>query len=125
MSRVSRENVLARLHSVFSALPYVYVMWQGGAAAFGRVDELSDIDVHVVTDGDRISEMFKVAEDTLLSLSGSKARVVVDPDRYRPAPPERLALVGDPARLRRLGWSAELSFEETLRDLLEDWRERD
>ena len=63
--------------------------------------------------------------DTLLSLSGSEARVEVDPDRYRPAPPERLALVGDPARLRRLGWSAELSFEETLRDLLEDWRERD
>ncbi len=49
-------------------------------------------------------------------------RVEVDPSRFRAAPPERQALVGDPGRLLRLGWRPTHAFEDTLRDLLDAWR---
>ena len=62
--------------------------------------------------------------DRLSRLAGVKVRVERNPDRYRPAPEDRLALVGDPARLRALGWEARYSLDETLRDLLDDWRSR-
>ncbi len=42
----------------------------------------------------------------------------------RPEPSDRLALVGDAGRLRSLGWQPAHPFEETLKDLLEDWRSR-
>ena len=62
--------------------------------------------------------------ETLLSLSGCGARIEVDPDLYRPAASDRLALVGDAGRLRSLGWQPTHTFEDTLKDLLEDWRSR-
>ena len=45
----------------------------------------------------------------------------VDPERLRPSDvPEQ---VGDPSRLRALtGWQPRIPIEQTLRDLLDDWR---
>ena len=66
---VGRAQVLERLRSAFEPLPHVHAMWEGGAAAFGRVDEWSDIDLQVVADDDRVAEIFPVAESALESLS--------------------------------------------------------
>lgn len=60
----------------------------------------------------------------LLALSERDLRIERDPERYRESAPERLALVGDAGRLRALGWEPAHPFEETLSDLLEDWRSR-
>jgi GDP-4-dehydro-6-deoxy-D-mannose reductase len=50
-------------------------------------------------------------------------RIEVDPSRVRPA--DVPYLVGDPALMRRdLGWSPTLSLDQTLRDVLEEWRAR-
>ena len=47
----------------------------------------------------------------------------VDPARLRPA--DVPAQVGDPSRLREAtGWRPEIPLEQTLADLLEDWRAR-
>jgi len=62
--------------------------------------------------------------DHLVSRSKTKPRVEVDPALYRPAPPEGSRLVGDPARISALGWTPRYRFEETLDDLLADWRSR-
>ena len=61
--------------------------------------------------------------DDLIALSGQRVEVSVDQTRLR-----RLdvpVLVGDPARLRAAtGWSATTPLRDTLRDLLDHWRER-
>jgi len=58
----------------------------------------------------------------LLSLSRVTPEIIVNPDLYRAEDPEHCALVGDPTRLEKLGWSRRYRFEETLEDLLEHWR---
>ena len=59
----------------------------------------------------------------LLRLSGVHADVVVRGERQRPA--DIAALVGSAAKLRQAtGWSPSIPWEQTLRDLLEDWRRR-
>src|SRR5690606_33409436 len=56
--------------------------------------------------------------ERLVELSGTGARIEVDPARVRPA--DIPVLVGDPTRLRALGWQPRIDLDRTLRDLLED-----
>ena len=61
--------------------------------------------------------------DVLLGLSAAKVDVRVDPGRLRPS--DVPAQVGDPARLRQAtGWEPRIPLEQSLADLLEDWRVR-
>jgi GDP-4-dehydro-6-deoxy-D-mannose reductase len=60
--------------------------------------------------------------DMLISLSGLEVEVRVDESRLRPS--DVPSLVGDPARLRTLGWKPSYDLRQTLADLLEDWRRR-
>lgn len=63
--------------------------------------------------------------DHLLSLATKHPiRIEREPARYRPADPDRLALVGNPGRLRALGWQPRYAFEDTLAELLDAWRSR-
>jgi GDP-4-dehydro-6-deoxy-D-mannose reductase len=62
--------------------------------------------------------------ERLVAMSRVTPRVEQDPSRYRPAKHESLALVGNPARLRSLGWEPRYTLDDTLLDLLEDWRSR-
>ena len=57
------------------------------------------------------------AVDELVEISGTRARVEVDPERVRPV--DLPLLLGDNARLRGLGWAREIPFRQTLSDLLE------
>ncbi len=70
--------------------------------------------------GRAISELL----DCLLEKSLVNPAVVVDPDRFRPTPSDRIAAVGDPTRLRELGWNPCLPFDQTMADILDDWRKR-
>jgi len=56
--------------------------------------------------------------DEMLTLSGVEARVEVDPSKLRPA--EIPSLVGDPSRLRGLGWEPRLSVSAALREVLDE-----
>ena len=61
--------------------------------------------------------------DTLLSISRVDVRVEVDPKRLRPS--DVPILLADASKFSRLtGWKPQIPFEQTLRDLLEYWRER-
>jgi GDP-4-dehydro-6-deoxy-D-mannose reductase len=61
--------------------------------------------------------------DVLLSYSDVSIDVTIDPDRLRPV--EVPLVVCDATRLRQAtGWEPQYSFEETLRDVLAEWRGR-
>ncbi len=61
--------------------------------------------------------------ELLLAISGAKLEVKVEPERLRPA--DVPAQFGDPRRLKEAtGWEPRLPLEQTLRDLLDDWRRR-
>ncbi len=61
--------------------------------------------------------------DTLLRLSGSQIEVQQDASRLRPV--EVPLMVADSSRLRdRTGWSTEIPLEQSLRDVLDYWREQ-
>lgn len=67
----------------------------------------------------KISEML----DILLSYSEVNVDIKPDPERMRPSDVE--LLIGDASKLRRqTGWEPQITFEQTLRDLLDYWRER-
>lgn len=61
--------------------------------------------------------------DTLVSMSSVAVEVKHDPARMRPA--DIPVLVGDTTRFReRTGWQPEIALEDTLRDILQYWREK-
>jgi GDP-4-dehydro-6-deoxy-D-mannose reductase len=61
--------------------------------------------------------------ETLLSYSEVQIRVERDPARYRPV--DVPVVCGSADKFHRLtGWKAEIPFEQTLRDVLEYWREQ-
>lgn len=61
--------------------------------------------------------------EMLLSMSKTKVKIKKDPARMRPS--DVLILEGDCSKFKRkTGWKAKVSFEKTLRDLLDYWRER-
>ncbi len=67
--QVERGDVLGVLQDALEPLDWVHAMWQGGAAAFGRVDEWSDIDLMVQASDDQVGEVLPVVETALESLS--------------------------------------------------------
>jgi hypothetical protein len=73
----TRAEILAALQQALKPLDYVYAMWQGGAAAFNRVDQWSDIDLQVDVADDRVDETFAVIETTLRALSPIERRAIM------------------------------------------------
>lgn len=69
MAQLQKGPILAALKAALEPLPYVYAMWEGGAAAFDRVDEWSDIDLQVDADDDRAADVISAAEAALKPLS--------------------------------------------------------
>ncbi len=60
--------------------------------------------------------------DTLLTFTNKKIKIQQDPDRMRPSDVE--LLVGSSSKFReKTGWKPEISFERTMKDLLDYWRE--
>ena len=68
-NRINRDEVTGAIARALEPLDYVYAMWEGGAVAFDRVDEWSDIDICVSAEDDRIEEPFAVVEKALESVA--------------------------------------------------------
>lgn len=68
---------------------------------------------------------YKIGEvlEILQGFSTAKFQVKQDPKRLRPSDVE--LLIGDPTKLKRTtGWEPEIPIQQTLKDLLDYWRER-
>lgn len=71
---LTREPILNALENALQPLPYVQSMYQGGAAAFNRADQWSDIDLMVIVDDDHIPDTVAVFEKVLRDLSPVELR---------------------------------------------------
>jgi hypothetical protein len=69
MTKVTREQVLQVLVENLEPLDYTRALCEGGAAAFNRQDEWSDIDLHLVVDDEHVEQVFDVVDRALESLS--------------------------------------------------------
>jgi hypothetical protein len=77
MQTISREAILRALRDGLEPLEFVHAMWEGGAAAFGRVDAWSDVDVQVDVDDGHAADAFAAAEDALSRLSAIELKYSV------------------------------------------------
>jgi len=66
---LKREQILATLQAALEPLDFVCAMWEGGAAAFNRVDEWSDIDAQFDVEDNHVDDTFAVIEHALATLS--------------------------------------------------------
>ncbi|MCA9981171.1 MAG: nucleotidyltransferase domain-containing protein [Anaerolineales bacterium] len=66
---LKREQILETIKAKLEPLAFVNAMWEGGSAAFGRVDEFSDIDLLLDVADEKVAETFDALEDALRQLS--------------------------------------------------------
>lgn len=66
---LTRETILNAVENALQPLAFVHALWQGGAAAFDRLDEWSDIDLMVIVDDDRVTDTITALEAALQALS--------------------------------------------------------
>ena len=74
---LDRDRIITTLVSALQPLDYVEAVWQGGAAAFNRVDEWSDIDLVIDAHDDRAADVWPVIDDGLRGLSEVDLRYIV------------------------------------------------
>lgn len=65
----TKETILTRLKTALEPLDYINALWEGGAAAWGRADQWSDIDLQMDVDDDRVEDSITAFENALLSIS--------------------------------------------------------
>jgi len=66
---VGRDVIVEALRAVLEPLPYVDALVEGGAAAWGRLDAWSDIDLNVFTEDGKVGDVFPFIEGALRALS--------------------------------------------------------
>src|SRR5439155_508138 len=71
---LSRETIIQSMVEDLRELPYVHSFWEGGAAAFNRVDTWSDLDLYAVVDDGMVPATFEVVEKSLTALSPIQIR---------------------------------------------------
>jgi predicted nucleotidyltransferase len=69
MDQLTRAQILDALRQALEPQDDVLAMWEGGAAAFGRLDAWSDIDLMVVVKDQSVDHTFELLEQTLMELS--------------------------------------------------------
>lgn len=74
---LTRNTVVQALVDTMKPLSYVHAFYEGGAAAFSRIDKWSDIDAYAVVDDEKVNEAFAVIEKALKSLSPIKEKLDV------------------------------------------------
>jgi len=77
LEKLTRDIIIQTLVSVLKPLDYIHALWEGGARAFNRIDEWSDIDLYLVVDDRKVDETFLAVENALKSLSPIKQKYEV------------------------------------------------
>jgi hypothetical protein len=72
-----REEVVEVLREALLPLAHVNAAWLGGSDAFGRADELSDVDLQVDVDDGHVAATFGAIEAALAAASPIVARLVM------------------------------------------------
>ena len=72
--KLTRQIITKTLVKSLEPIDYIHAFWEGGAAAFNRIDQWSDIDLYLVVDDERISDAVLEVELTLKLLSPIKQK---------------------------------------------------
>jgi len=72
---LTHDIIVQSIVNALKPLDYVHAFYEGGAAAFNRVDEWSDIDLYLVVDDEKVEETFQAVEKALKSLSPIKRKL--------------------------------------------------
>jgi hypothetical protein len=75
--KVRRQQVIELLKEALLPLSWVNAAWLGGSDAFGRADELSDVDLQVDVDDGYVAATFGAVEAALAAASPIVARLVM------------------------------------------------
>ena len=71
---VTREQIVESIVRALEPQPFVYALWEGGALAFGRLDQWSDIDICASAEDDRVLECFPLVERALEAVAPIKLK---------------------------------------------------
>lgn len=83
---LDRAQIVRAIARALEPLPGVLALWEGGAAAFGRIDAWSDIDLNAVADDGAVDLVFSAVEGALAALSPfEKLAPLASQDMYRQA----------------------------------------
>lgn len=74
---LTRDIVIQTLVKALKPLNYAHAFYEGGAAAFNRIDEWSDIDLYLVVDDQKVKDAFLVVDKALKSLSPIKQKLEI------------------------------------------------
>jgi len=74
LGRATRDRIITAIVRALEPEPFVLALWEGGALAFGRLDEWSDIDICVSAEDDRILECFPIVERALETVAPIKLK---------------------------------------------------
>lgn len=75
--KLTRDIIIQTLVEALEPLHYTHAFWEGGGAAFERIDEWSDIDLYLIVDDEKVDETFHVVEEALRSLSSIEQKYEV------------------------------------------------
>jgi predicted nucleotidyltransferase len=75
--KVRRQQVIELLKEALLPLSWVNAAWLGGSDAFGRADELSDVDLQVDVDDGHVAATFGAVEAALAAASPIVTRLVM------------------------------------------------
>ena len=62
---VTRDDIRRAVHGALEPLPGAIALWEGGSTAFGRDDDLSDVDMQIAVEEDAVEAVFLAVEDAL------------------------------------------------------------
>jgi hypothetical protein len=74
---LSRDAIVQALVSSLRPKRHVRALWEGGSAAFNKVDRWSDLDLYILVEDSRVAETFRDVQRTLRALSPISATYVV------------------------------------------------
>jgi len=72
---LTRDIIVQTLIKALKPLDHVHAFYEGGAAAFNRLDEWSDLDLYLVVNDEKVNEAFLIVEKTLKELSSIKQKI--------------------------------------------------
>ena len=82
-----RARLIEALASALRDRPWALAAWLGGSDANGRTDELSDIDLVVIVEDDRVEEAVALCEAAVRTVAPIVPRLTAWPE-HSPKPPK-------------------------------------
>jgi hypothetical protein len=80
--KLNRNIILIKLTESLKTINFIYALWEGGAAAFNRIDQWSDIDLYILADDKKIDQTIMIVENTLISLTEINKKLKINKSQW-------------------------------------------